>query len=163
MWTILILIVIGVLLLVAELVLIPGTSVAGICALGAYGAAIYKAFIQYGTSGGVFTIIAVIMVAVAATILSLRAKTWQRLSLKDKMDGKSQPSPENEVNIGDKGVTLTRLAPSGNVLIDGKTYEAKSLGDIYVDPKTEIEVTGFENFTVIVKVPGKDKAEGTQA
>ena len=47
MWLILILVLIGVLLLVAELVLLPGISVAGIGSLLAFGAAIFYAFIQY--------------------------------------------------------------------------------------------------------------------
>ena len=46
MWLILILVLIGVLLLVAELVLLPGISVAGIGSLLAFGAAIFYAFIQ---------------------------------------------------------------------------------------------------------------------
>lgn len=152
MWVIIALIITGILLLVAELVLLPGTTIAGICALGAYVGAVYRAFILYGTTGGVITIIAVIALSVAAVILSLRAKTWQKLSLKHQVDGTSQILPENDVKIGDRGVAITRLAPGGNVLIEGKTYEARSLGDIYVNPKTNIEVTGFENFTIIVKV-----------
>ena len=51
MWLILILVLIGVLLLVAELVLLPGISVAGIGSLLAFGAAIFYAFIQYGVLG----------------------------------------------------------------------------------------------------------------
>ena len=38
----------------------------------------------------------------------------------------------------------------GKVEIDGKVYEAKSTG-AYVDPRQEVEVVGFENFSVIVK------------
>jgi membrane-bound ClpP family serine protease len=38
----------------------------------------------------------------------------------------------------------------GTVVIDGTTYEAKSL-DAYIDPRSEVEVIGVENFTVLVK------------
>ena len=38
----------------------------------------------------------------------------------------------------------------GKVEIDGKLYEAKSGGE-YINQRTEVEVIGFENFTVIVK------------
>ena len=38
----------------------------------------------------------------------------------------------------------------GKVNIAGKEYEAKSL-DSYIDQRTEVEVIGFENFTIIVK------------
>ena len=38
----------------------------------------------------------------------------------------------------------------GKILIDGRVYEAKSI-DAYIDQRSEVEVVGFENFTVIVK------------
>lgn len=152
MWIIISLIIIGVLLLVAELVLLPGMSVAGFGALASFGVAVYMGFSTYGTTGGIITIAAIIILSVVATILSLRAKTWQRLSLKNEIDGTSQPLPQNELKIGDKGTALTRLGPIGKIDINNKTYEARSLGDSYVDPLTNIEVVGFENFTVIVRI-----------
>ena len=58
--------------------------------------------------------------------------------------------PSEEMKVGDRGVTLSRLSPMGKVEIGGRTYEAKSLGT-YVDPQRDVEVVGFENFSVIVK------------
>ena len=52
--------------------------------------------------------------------------------------------------VGDKATTLSRLSPMGKIQVGEKIYEAKSL-DSYVDPRVEVEVVGFENFTVIVK------------
>lgn len=145
------LIIIGVLLLVAELVLLPGLSVAGIGALICYGVAIYFGFSTYGTGGGLTVIGAILALSVIATALSLRARTWRRLALTQEIDGKSQPRPEDTLKIGDRGVTVTRLAPMGKVAIGGQTYEAKSSGNVYLDPKQEVEVVGFENFNVIVR------------
>ncbi|MCC8019784.1 MAG: NfeD family protein [Rikenellaceae bacterium] len=152
MWFIITLVIVGVLLLVAELILLPGITVAGICAFISFLGAVYIGFTSYGKTGGYATILAIVVLAVTATMLSLRSKTWRRLSLKQEVEGTSQPLPQETVREGQRGRTITRLAPSGNVLIDGKTYEARSLGDVYVDPNTAVQVTGFENFTVIVKV-----------
>lgn len=151
MWLIITLIILGALLLVAEIILLPGLTVAGIGGFIAYGLAIYLGFNYYGTSGGFIVIGATVTVSVLAIVLSLRARTWQHLSLKQNIDSTSQPLPENEVKVGDRGLAVTRLAPIGKVLINNETYEAKSLGDLYVDQKTEVEVVGFENFSVIVK------------
>lgn len=145
------LIIIGVLLVVAELVLLPGLSVAGIGALICYGIAIYFGFSTYGTNGGLIVIGSILILSVIATVLSLRARTWHKLALTQEIDGKSQIQPQDTLKIGDRGVTVTRLAPMGKVTIDGETYEAKSLGNIYLDPQQEIEIVGFENFNVIVK------------
>lgn len=145
------LVVVGALLTVAELVLLPGLSVAAFCALGAYGGAVYMAFARYGNTAGFTVLAAVVVVTIVATILSLRAKTWQRFSLKQSVDSSSREMPEaSDVRIGDRGMTVGRLAPMGKVLVAGKTLEAKSV-DAYIDPDTEVEVTGFENFNIIVK------------
>ena len=151
MWLIVLLIVIGALLLVAELVLLPGFFVAGICALLADGAAVYFAFTRYGAIGGVITIVAVLAVSVAVMVISLRARTWQRFSLKHQVDGTAQELPqEQNIRLGDRGVALTRIAPMGKIEINGRTFEAKSV-DRMIDPNAEIEVIGFENFSVIIE------------
>ena len=92
----------------------------------------------------------ILALSFVATVLSLRSKTWQRFSLKQKIESSSMPLPDNEVKAGDRGVAVSRLAPMGKVEIGGRTYEAKSLGT-YVDPQRDVEVVGFENFSVIVK------------
>ena len=151
MWLIISLIVIGALLLIAEVVLLPGLSVAGICALLADGAAVYFAFVRYGTTGGVITIVAVLAVSIVVMIVSLRARTWQRFSLKHQVDGAAQELPqEQNIRIGDRGVALTRIAPMGKIEIDGRSFEAKSV-DKMIDPGVEVEVIGFENFSVIIE------------
>lgn len=145
------LILFGVLFLVAEIVLLPGVSVGALLALVSYGAAVYLAFRAFGTVGGIIAIAVVLLLSLVATIISLRAKTWQRFSLRQQIDSSSMPRPEEELHVGERGKTLSRLSPMGRIEIDGRIYEAKSL-DAYVDPQREVEVVGFENFSVIVKV-----------
>ena len=150
MFYIVLLIVLGLLFLVAELVLLPGVSIGAILAL-VYGSSIYLAFRDYGTVAGVVVILAILLLSLVATIISLRAKTWQRFSLKQRVDSSSMPStPDQELQVGDRGMTLSRLSPMGTIEVGGKVYEAKSL-TAYVDPRREVEVVGFENFSVIVK------------
>lgn len=145
------LILFGVLFLVAEIVLLPGVSVGALLALISYGGAVYLAFRAFGTVGGIIAIAVVLLLSLVATIISLRAKTWQRFSLRQQIDSSSMPRPEEELHVGERGKTLSRLSPMGRIEIDGRIYEAKSL-DAYVDPQREVEVVGFENFSVIVKV-----------
>lgn len=147
---IVILVLLGIFFLVAELVLLPGVSVAALLSLACDGCAVYLAFRDYGAAAGVPVLLAVLLLSLAATILSLRARTWQRLSLRQEIRSSSMPRPEEELQVGDRGTTRSRLSPMGKVEIGGRLYEAKSL-DAYVDPRREVEVVGFENFSVIVK------------
>ena len=150
MFYIVLLILFGVLFLVAELVLLPGVSVGALLALVSYGGAVYLSFREFGTVGGIIAITVVLLLSLVSTIVSLRSKTWQRFSLRQEIDSSSMPRPEEELHVGERGRTLSRLSPMGKVEIDGRIYEAKSL-DAYVDPRREVEVVGFENFSVIVK------------
>lgn len=140
----------GLLFLVAEIVLLPGVSIGALLALVCYGSSIYLAFRDFGMLGGIVTILVVLVLSAAATFFSLRAKTWQRFSLKQQIRSSSMPAPHEELRIGDRGTTVSRLSPMGKVEIGGRIFEAKSQGS-YVDPQSEIEVVGFENFSVIVK------------
>lgn len=150
MWYIILLAILGLLFLFAELLLLPGVSIGAILALVCYGSSIYLAFTELGTVAGVVVLITILLVSLVAVIISLRAKTWQRLSLNQQIASSSMPTPADEITIGARGRSISRLAPMGKVEIAGRTYEAKST-DSYIDPKQEIEVVGFENFNVIVK------------
>ena len=145
------LILFGVLFLVAELVFLPGGSVGGIRSLICFGSSIYLAFRDLGPVAGSVVVLVILVLSLIATVVSLRAKTWQRFSLRQKIASSSMPAPaEENIRPGDRGVTLSRLAPAGKIEIQGRIYEARSL-DSYVDPRTPVEVVGFENFTIIVK------------
>lgn len=146
---IILLLIFGILFLIAELVLLPGVSIGAILSLVCYGSAIYIAFGESTTMGIVILVVA-LLTALVATVFSLRAKTWQRFALRKEIQSQSMPSPANELQVGDRGVTVSRLSPMGKVEIAGRMYEAKSV-DAYIDPKQAVEVVGFENFSVIVK------------
>ncbi|MBQ3186011.1 MAG: serine protease [Alistipes sp.] len=145
----LLLLIFGVLFLIAELVLLPGVSIGALLSMVCYGSAIYLGF-QESTTMGVVMIVLAVVSALVASVFSLRAKTWQRFALNKEIQSQSMPSPADEVKVGARGVTVSRLSPMGKVEIEGRMYEAKSM-DAYIDPKCEIEVVGFENFSVIVK------------
>ena len=150
MWYIILLILLGVLFCIAELLLFPGLSIGAILAVACYGGAVWYAFESMGTTAGVITIVAVLVVSLISVIFSLRAKTWQRFALKQEIDSTSMPKPEKELSLGAVGTTISRLSPMGKVNIGGKVYEAKS-ADVFIDQREQVEVVGFENFNVIVR------------
>ena len=151
MTTIILLILLGIILLCVELFLLPGVTVAGIGALLLCGFAVYRTFVLYGNVAGIIALCVIFILSIVALIIGLRSQTWKRFTLKTNIDSKSQASPEQEnVKIGDCGTSITRLAPIGKVMINGKSYEAKSI-DSYIDQQSEVEVVDFDNFTIVVR------------
>ncbi len=132
MWLIIALIVVGVLLLVAELVLLPGISVAGIGAFIAFLAAAFYGFMQYGVMGGALILATIVILCVIAVVVSLRANTWRRFSLKATVDSTSTPTPEQQdIHVGQRGETLTRLAPMGKVRTRRSDHRSKIRGRLH--------------------------------
>ena len=151
MFWIILLIVLGLLFLLAEILVLPGLSVGAVLALVCYGSAAWMSFAWYGATTGTVTVAAILAASGVMTVWALRAKTWQRFSLDQKIDSAGNTAPQNDnVSVGDRGVAVSRLSPMGKVTVGGKTYEAKS-ADAYIDQRSEIEVVGFENSNVIVR------------
>ena len=148
---IILLIILGALFLIAELLLLPGVSIGAIVSLVCYGSAIYIAFDDFGSAIGILVIAIEIILSSITVVVSLRAKTWQRFSLKQSIDSTGVEQPEQSVAVGSRGIALSRIAPMGKVEIGGRTYEAKSADDAYIDQRQEIEVVGFDNFSIIVR------------
>lgn len=150
MITIIILILLAILFLVAELVLLPGVTLSGILSLICGGVAIYLGFLNFGPTIGWILVATEIVLMLLTIILSLRSNTWQRLALKQEVGSSASEPIEEQVALGTRGRTLSRLSPMGTVEIEGKIYEAKLLSG-YVDPQCEVEVIGYENSHILVK------------
>jgi len=149
-WIIL-LVVVGVILYVVELVLLPGITIAAIGSFLALIAGVAWAYVDYGAVTGTIVLLIALVCVIIITALFLRPKTWSKVALKTKIKEAVDDSIESQVALNSEGVTLTRLAPMGKVQIGGNIYEAKSL-DSYIDPQSDIVVTGYENFSLIVKL-----------
>jgi membrane-bound ClpP family serine protease len=146
------LIILGLLLFIVEFMLIPGVTIAGIGGAISLVTAIVFSFTTYGTKVGFIVLGCTLAVMVVTTVLMLKAGTWRKLMLNTAIDSKVDTvgAQEGKVKAGDRGVTVTRLAPGGKVLVNGEYYEAKSI-DILIDPKREIEVIRIDDNKLIVK------------
>ena len=145
------LIIAGILLLGAELIIIPGFGIAGILGIAAMAGSCWVAFTYISTTAGIITITANILLAVASTILVLRSKTWKKLSLNTNINAKVDVTPAQKgVAVGEKGISLSRLAPGGKVQIGNQMLEAFCRASI-IEPGKEIEVCSIEGYKIFVK------------
>jgi membrane-bound ClpP family serine protease len=100
---------------------------------------------------GVWVLIGTIILSVFVIALSLRARTWDRLMLKTNMDSTvDKKLTDDQVKVGDRGTTLTRMAPMGKILVNDLVREAKSI-DGFVDEHSEIEIVSIEGTRISVK------------
>jgi membrane-bound ClpP family serine protease len=147
---IIILIVAGLALMVVEVVVLPGITVAGIGGVLLIGCGVYLTFRWFGNTAGTFALIGTGVLFIIFLIYALREKTWDRLSLHSEIDSRVNVVDTNDIKTGDKGMTISRLAPIGKILIHGKIMEGKSEFGL-IDENREIEVVHVNESTIIVQ------------
>ena len=151
MAVIIILIVLGILLFVIEFLLVPGVTIAGIGGLVLTVLGVYKAFEDYGSSVGIWVLLGTVVLSIFVIAISLRARTWSRLMLNTNILGTVDKDLTGEqVKLGDRGTTLTRLNPMGKILINDLVREAKSI-EGYIDVHSEIEIVSVTGTRINVK------------
>ena len=142
------LILIGLVLMLAEVLIIPGVGVAGVLGLLSMGGSCWYAFHEFGnTTGGIVTGVNGLLLLVLM-IYVLRAKTWKRFALETNIDSKAV-SQEEVLAVGDRGKTVTRLAPMGAVRVGDNVVEVKALEGM-IDPGVEVEVVLIEDNRIYV-------------
>ncbi len=145
------LIVLGLALIVVEVVVLPGITVAGIAGVLLIGSGVFFTYRFFGSTAGTASLIGTSILFIIFLIYALRAKTWDRLSLHSEIDGKVNVVNTDDIKSGDKGMTVSRLAPIGKILIHGKIMEGKSEFGL-IDENKEVEVIRVDESSIIVQV-----------
>lgn len=148
--TVILLLLLGTILLIVEFMLIPGITVAGIGCVISFGASIFLAFNYWGTLAGIVILLAIIIFVPTFLYYIFKGRTVKSMMLNTDIDGVVNTIDNQKIKIGDQGITIGRLAPSGRAKINGANIEARSTG-IFIDQKTEIKIIKIQGNTVIVE------------
>lgn len=141
----------GLLMLSLEIFL-PG-GVLGVMGGLAMIAGVVLAFRDYGTGGGALALtVGLVLVATSIVIefVVLPKTRWGRnFYLSSAVTGVATTPADEQAVVGRECEALTVLAPSGQVLLDGKRYEA-FCRDGYAERGARLKVQGLDNFRLIV-------------
>ncbi|MCC8146989.1 MAG: hypothetical protein LIO93_11275 [Bacteroidales bacterium] len=141
---------VGIILILVEIFLIPGITIAaiagGLFALGG----VYYAFTSLGTTVGVITLVAVLVITAFLFVYLIKSKALDKIALKTDVDSTVASRKDIGVEIGDTGMTISRLNPIGKVKVNDTVMEGKSIGD-FIDEDTEIEVVKVSPTQLLVK------------
>lgn len=147
---VIILLLFGIALLLVEIFLIPGLSVAGIGGILFLAGSIFYAYSFIGPAAGHLTFVAAVILLGVSIWLFLKTKALERMSLKTNVDGKNDPMQGMNIQVGEEGVAISRLAPMGKIKIKGMVMEAKSVDD-FIDEGTEVMVIQVMSTNVLVE------------
>lgn len=144
------LILVGLVLMFAEILIIPGVGVAGILGLLSLGGSCFYAFYEFGNTVGAIVTGVNVLLLVALAVWILRAKTWKRMSLETNIDSKAVSDNSSVLAVGDRGRTLTRIAPMGSARFGDFVVEVKAVEGM-LDPNIDVEIVLIEDNKIYVK------------
>lgn len=148
---IVLLILVGLFLLMLEMFVIPGITVAGVAGLAFTVVGVWLAYDAFGTTYGTISLLGSLLAFGAMLWMALRSGTWDRLMLKSSVPHAVEPIQDSLIHEGDTGLTLSRLNPVGKARIQNQVVEAHCPGHL-VDPQTEVVVQKVFKTHVIVKL-----------
>ncbi|MBQ0016375.1 MAG: hypothetical protein KBT04_05275 [Bacteroidales bacterium] len=138
--------IVGLVLLTLEIVALPG-FIAGICGIGLTIFSIIKAYSLYGSLTGNIMLIGSVIICVILLVILLKTKTWKKFTLNEEVDSKVN---QLTVAVGEHGVTIARLAPTGMAEFNGERIEVHAINN-FIDPDREIEIVSIDGYRIDVK------------
>lgn len=144
------LILLGILFMLAEIFLLPGISIAGIAgAIFLIGGIVYS-YLFIGNVAGNITLAATAIAMGASFFLLLKSKSLRKISLETNIESKVDNSDLGKISVGDTGIALSRLNPTGKVMVNDLTVEGKSFNGEFIDDDDKIEVVRIDTYQIQV-------------
>lgn len=143
--------VLGLLLLLAEVAIVPGFGVAGVLGMLALAAGAIAAWTELGpfwgtVTGGVSIIAAGVMLYVIP-----KSKAGRRMVLEHSQAQAASQEDRSDL-VGRRGITVTPLRPIGRVRFGQDEVDVMTEGE-YIEPNQEVEVMTVEGPRVVVRTP----------
>jgi membrane-bound serine protease (ClpP class) len=143
--------VLGLLLLLAEVAVVPGFGVAGVLGMLALAAGAIAAWTELGPFWGTVTgAIAIIMSGVMLYVLP-KSKAGRRMVL-EHSQAEAVSQQDRRALVGRRGITVTPLRPIGRVRFGHEEVDVVTEGE-YIESDQEVEVMTVEGPRVVVRAP----------
>ena len=161
--------VVGLLLIGLEIFVIPGFGIAGVSGIVVTLFSLVVSMVRnvnfdfsVSGSGEVTNALAVVFLSLVGLIASiilfgksiLKSGLFQRLVLADTLSQSRVRLQENDADIfacmGKTGIAHSAFRPSGKVIIEDESYNAKTYGE-FIDKGDEVKVVSIENNILVVK------------
>lgn len=155
MWIAFIVIVLGVLLVCAEIFFLTGTIVPGIAGIVLVMSGIWffsEGDLMRGALAFICIAFIITVICVVAHFTGHLARAWRRFSLHSEQkndEGYVAPNPEYKNYLNKNGQALTVLRPAGTAIIDGDRLDVVTEGD-YIQQGETVRVVAVEGVRIVV-------------
>lgn len=141
---------IGLILVIAEILFVPGTTIVGIIGVLVTGVGIYYAFVTFDNQVAVMVLVATLVLNFGALIYGFRSGAWKKFALKSTIKSRAFDDRLKGLEVGMKGTAISDIKPIGKAEIGDGIYEVKSESG-FISVGTVVFITKLENNIIIIK------------
>jgi len=132
-------ILLGLLLIILEIIFIPGTTLVGFIGAASVIVSMVYTYIIYGSTVGNWSLLALLIVSSVGFYVLIKSNVWSKMALNDKEQFKTNEDLLSKIKLGDEGLAISDLKPMGKALINNCEYTVQSnIGFIEVNSKIKI-------------------------
>lgn len=144
------LILFGALLVMAEVIFIPGTTLVGLLGLLLTGLGVYYAYQEFSSATALWVFLGTVVVNSGFLVFGFKSGVWDKFSLKDTVSARTFDDRLEGLEVGQEGITRSDCKPYGKVMFGDKIYEVKSEGGFIPTNKT-VYIYKLDHNLIIVR------------
>ena len=120
----------GLVLIVVEILFVPGTTLVGLFGLAFSVTAVFASYQYFGSKVGHYFLSGSLIVFILTVYFAFRTDLWLRFAHKGSLQGKVNEGMAASLAIGMEGKTISALRPVGKAEFHDKVYEVTSFGHV---------------------------------
>jgi len=140
----------GLLLIIVEIVFIPGTTVVGFLGLIFTIVGIVFSYTHFGNEIGFYVLLGTAVSTGGTLYLSFRKGAWKKFSHQSAIDSKVNEGMADHLAAGEEGISVSALRPMGSAEFSGKIFEVKTNGE-FVDNGIKIRIVKIRSNDILVE------------
>ncbi len=161
MFFLILLILVGIILLILEIMILPGL-IAGILGTAMIMVGVWIGYNTYGSSTGHIIAAGTAAATAASLYFAFKSNVWQRFSLQQANSSNIKRVDELHILPGEIGKTISVLRPMGTAMFKDERIEVQTFGEM-IDANVNIEVVQvMPNKLIVKKATTNDPTQGNQ-
>ena len=144
------LLVIGIILILIEILFIPGTTIFGILGVISIFSSDYLSYTYFGSEIAIGYSILNSILSLIIIVYALKSDTWKKIALNKVHLEKVNKNKYDELKKGDLGLSSSSLKPYGKAIFGNNTYEVKSLEN-FIEENKKIKIINILQDKILVK------------
>ncbi|WP_018476504.1 NfeD family protein [Pontibacter roseus] len=148
--TVILLIGIGLVLIIVELIFVPGVTIVGILGFILVAVGIWIGYAALGTETGHLILAASVIGSGLAFYYSFRSDAWTRFALKNTIKSRVNEEHPHLLEVGEEGKTVSALRPQGTAMFKERRHEVQTAGT-FLPPNTPVRIIKIVANKIIVE------------